>query len=222
MGLTLSQLEAVTLDWLDDPNGAYFSKARLDTWINNAQHECQKLLLLAEELYYVKPVQTTLVVNQNEYVLPSDFLELHRLELVTDGSPPNENTVPLSPMTMNQQDLVPNHTGTPQFYFLKRNRLVVFPWPDTPLTLRLYYSYEVADMVLPTDLPDIPDEYHEFLAVLASIDGMLKDQRDPSAMIMKRGYYEAMLKNSAEQRRKDASRAIVVTGEGQGFSFGYF
>lgn len=219
---TLTDLQNLTAYWLDDVNFGYFTTTQINMWLNNAQREVQKTLLQSRSNFYVTRVQTTLVVNQADYVLPNDFMTLHRLETILTGSPPNEDVLPLAPMTINQQDLVPNRTGTPQFYFLKKNRATVFPAPDTALTLRLYYSYTVADMVLGTDSPDIPTPYHEMLAVLATIDGLMKDGRDVNPMLAKRTYYENLLKQETQDRNEDAPRSIVSTGGDMSQMFGYF
>lgn len=220
--MVLTDLENLTAFWLDDLNFGYFSKTQVDLWLNNAQKECQKILLQSRSNFYLTPVQTTLVVNQNDYVLPNDFMTVHRLEVILSGTPPNEDTSPVAPLTLNQQDLVPNKTGTPQFYFLKKNRLRVLPAPDTALVLRMHYSYQVADMVLSTDTPDIPAAYHEFLPVLATIDGLMKDGRDINAMLQKRAYYENLLKQETQDRNEDAPRSIVQTGNDISQMFGYF
>lgn len=220
--MVLSDLRSLCLSWLDDLNAGYFTLPQVDVWLNNAQIEVQKLMLQAGQNFYMQPVQTSLVVNQSDYILPNDFRKLHRLEIVVSGTPPSEDVVPLAPITLNQQDLVPNQTGQPQYYFLVTNRLRLMPTPDTPLPLRLYYSPLVTNMVNATDCPNIPVEYHEFLAVLATIDGLLKDNRDQSGMLTKRAYYENMLKQDATDRLQDAPRSIVQTGESAGFSFGYF
>lgn len=218
--MTFLDLQNLTAYWLDDLSFGYFTPVQVQLWLNNAQKEVQKMLLQSRSNFYVTRVQTTMVVNQQDYVLPMDFMTVHRAEVVLNGTPPNEDTSPLAPMTINQQDLVPNRTGTPQFYFLKKNRMTLFPAPDVALTLRLYYSYAVSDMVLPTDSPDIPAPYHELIAVLAAIDGLMKDGRDANPMLSKRGYYEKLLKEETQDRNEDAPRGIVQTGNDQ--SFGYF
>lgn len=220
--MTFAELRELTLTWLDDVNAGYFSNSQVNRWLNNAQIEVQKLLLQAGENYYMKPVQTTLVVNQQDYVLPQDFMHLHRLTLVVSGSPPTQSEVPLSPITTNQQDLVPNQTGQPQYYYIKRNRLVLFPTPDTTLPMILTYSPLVGDMTLDTDLPNVPPQYHEFLAVLATNDGLIKDGRQIDSIVMKKKYYEEMLKADSIERRQDAPRSVVMTGEGAGYTFGYW
>ena len=220
--MTFQDLQNLTAYWLDDLNFGYFTPPQVQLWLNNAQKEVQKLLLQSRTNFYLTPVQTTLVVNQNDYVLPSDFMTIHRAENIMNGVPPFEDLAPLSPMTLNQQDLVPNSIGTPMFYFLKKNRIRIFPAPDTARTFRIHYSYEVSNMVNPTDIPDVPDAYHEMLAILATIDGFMKDGRNPSAMIAKRAYYEQMLKQETNERNEDAPRSIVQTGNDITQMFGYF
>lgn len=220
--MNLSDLRNLASFWLDDLNQTYFTPTQLNQFLNNALFETQKLLIQAGQNYYLKPVQTSLIVNQSDYVLPSDFLKLHRLELVVTGTPPNEDVVPIAPITVNQRDLVPNHTGQPQYYDIKRNRLEVFPTPDSVLTLRLYYSPRAVGLTLDSDVPDVPDQYHEMIAILAAYDGFLKDGRDPSQLIEKRNFYINMMKTDAQDRLQDAPRSVVVTGDGAGQYFGYW
>lgn len=221
--MTFLELQNQVAYWLDDLNFGYFTPVQVKSWLNNAQYEVQKLLLQAGENYYLKRVQTTLVIGQNDYVLPDGFLKLHRLEIVTSGLPPNENTTPMAPITVNQQDLVPGMQGTPQFYYLKKNRITLLPAPDSNLTLRLWYSPIVTQMVLDSDTPNCPEQYHEYIAVLATWDGLLKDGRETRPMKDKLAYYESMLKADAAERQQDTPRSIVSQGMGYNTdSYGYW
>lgn len=206
------ELRTQVLSWLDDVNAGYFTSSQVNRWLNNAQYETQKQLLQAGENYYLECVQTTLVVNQQDYVLPDDFMKLHRLELILSGSPPNQDVTPLAPITLNQQDLVAANTGQPQYYVIKRNRLMLFPTPDTAASIKLFYSPRVAELSADTDVPDVPQHYHEYIAVLATIDGLLKDGRPMEAMMVKKNDYLSMLKADSEERNQDAPRSIVMTG----------
>lgn len=220
--MTFDDLKNLTAYWLDDVNFGYFTTTQVGAWLNNAHKETQKKLLQSRQNFYLKASQTSLVVNQTDYVLPDDFMTLHRAELVISGTVPNEDRSPLAPITLNQQDLVPAHTGTPQFYYFKKNRIVLSPAPDTVLTFRIHYSPQVTDMTLSTDVPDVPPAYHEFLAVLATIDGLLKDGRDITRFIAKREYYEELMKQETTDRSEDTPRSVVLTGESVGYGmFGY-
>lgn len=221
--MNFGEIKQLVWNWLDDPFSGYFTDSDVSRWINNAQYETQKLLLQANENYYVKCVQTIMAINQQDYVLPNDFMKLHRLEVIISGTPPNEALTPLAPITLNQQDLVPGGAGQPQFYFIKKNRLVLWPAPDSELSLRLFYSPRVVEMADDLEIPDVPEHYHEFLAVLATIDGLLKDQRDPSPMLAKREYYQKMLDRDADERNQDAPRAVTETSNsGVAYGYGYW
>jgi hypothetical protein len=209
--MTFLELREYSLSLLDDLQGTYFTPVQMNRWLNNALKEVQKLLILAGQNYYIKCVTTPLVTYQRDYVLPQDFEHLHRLEIITGGTVPNETSFALQPITLNQQDMVPQQTGTPIYYYIKQNRLVLLPAPSVNYTIRLYYSYQAADMILDTDTPDVPEYFHEFIGILAVIDGMLKDGRDITPIVSKREYYEKMLKDSSQERQFDVPRGIVET-----------
>lgn len=210
--MTRSELKALVSYWLDDLQFGYFTETQVNVWLNNGLRELQKEVLQAAQMHYLRCVQTTLVVNQYDYVLPDDFLKLHRLEVVISGVQPNESLNPLAPITLNQKDLVNTTVGTSVAYYLKRNRLVLNPAPDTALTLRLYYSYLAPEMTLDTDVPDAPENLQEFIAILAAIDGFMKDGRDPSPfLVAKRDSFLALLKKEAQERLQDAPRGIIQT-----------
>lgn len=209
--MTFLQLQNLVVSWLDDKNFGYFTQTEVQMWLNNGQREVQKMLLQAGENWYVKCVETTLVVNQTDYVLPDDFLKLHRLEVVISGTAPNEEVQVLEQITLNQQDLFPNGASTPAGYYLKKERIILVPAPDTALIMRMQYSPLVADMTDSAEEPDVPVQYHEMLAVLATLDGLYKDTRDPGPMLQKKQYYETLMKQDAQNRRQDAPRSVVVT-----------
>lgn len=178
------------------------------TLLNNAQRECQKQLINAGENFYVKRVSTTTVANTEMYVLPTDFLKLHKLELLLSGTTPNENRALLIPMTLIEIEGVSQTTGTPVAYALKKNCMILRPIPDQALTMYMHYSPLVTDMSADADIPDVPTQYQEYLAILAAIDGFIKDDRDPSNIILKKQMYLDMMKQDTEDRTVDAPRMI--------------
>lgn len=211
--MNFSQLKTLTAGWLDDLSFGYFTESQVETWLNNALFTVQKRLLKAGQNYYMKPVETTTVVNQAEYVLPDDFWKLHRLEIVTSGTWPNEHVSQILPVTPNQVDGGRGRTGTPTAYYIKRNRLVLYPTPDTAKTLRLYYSYRVSSMVEDTDIPDAPEHYHELIPIEAVIDGFIKDDRQPALLLAKKAQYEKEMDQSAIERNEDEARSVLSTGD---------
>lgn len=220
--MNFAQLKNLCVYWLDDLNFGYFTETQVGIWINNAQREVQKRLIMKGQNYYLTCAQTSLVVNQNEYVLPSNFKKVNSLYIVLSGTPPNETYSVLDNITWNQRYLGNYQTGTPSVYDLKRNRIVMYPYPNAVLTLRLDYTYLVADMVNDTDVPDVPEAYQELIALLAAEDGFLKDGRSSEILEKKLKAYEADMDSDSNERKVDKPRDIVTTEFGlnsSGYNF---
>lgn len=210
--MTFAELQVLVSDWLDDVNNGYFTLPQVKQWLNNAQRETQKMIIQAFEGNYRIVKQTYTVINQREYQLPEDFKKLSRLELILSGTTfETENRQRLAKITENQQDMFPENVGRPQGYYFQGNKIILVPAPQQALVLRLTYLYSVVDMVLDADTPDIPEDYHEYLAVLATLDGLYKDGRDVAPMLEKKKYYEEQFKRDVEERNIDESRTIVQT-----------
>lgn len=217
--MTRLEIRTLVLSWLDDTQGSYFTSSQVNSWINNAQKEAQKLLLEAGENYYMKPVVTLTSTNQADYVLPVDFFKEHRLEVVVSGTGLNENRQKLVPITTNQQDLISVNAGVPTNYYIKKDRVTLSPVPQNQMTLRLYYSPIVSDLTDDTQSPDVPYQFHEFVAILAALDGFIKDDRSPENLIAKKNEYLKMMKEISEDRTQDQSRQVVATSE---YDAGFF
>lgn len=209
--MTRAQIRTLAWTWLDDVNGGYFTEAQMNVWINNAQREVQKRLIQAGENWYVTRATTPTITNQYDYALPSDFLKVHRFEIILSGTSPNEETSLIEPITINQVDLFPQGAGTPAGYYIKQDRFTLVPPPDSVKTLRLWYSYLVADLTVDGEEPDVPSQYQEYIAVLVTLDGLFRDGRDPGPFLEKKRYFEELMKEDSENRNVDQPRGIVVT-----------
>lgn len=209
--MNLGQLRTLCLSWLDDPSGTYFTPAQVNVWINNAQRECQKQLIQAGQQWYTTRASTVLILNADTYACPTDFLKVNKMEVLLSGVTPNQNRQLISPVTLVQLDMISMTSGTPTAYAMRKSSFVLRPIPDTPLTIYMDYTYRVSDMTLDSSMPDVPPQYHEYLSVLATLDGLFKDQRDPSAMMTKKEYFLDLMKQDAAERRIDSAREVVIT-----------
>lgn len=210
--MNLGQLKTLVSEYVDDPNQTYFTPSQLTRFLNLGLREVQKLMIGSSQEYNLKCLQTSLVVSQREYTLPEDFNKLNRLEVVISGTYPSESVIQLVPITPNQRDLMPSNLGTPQAYHYKKNKLVVYPAPDQVKTMRLLYTYTVPEMTIDADVPDVPEQYHELIAILAGIYCFIKDDRDATLLINQREEYIARMKSDAAQRSVDQSRHVLETG----------
>lgn len=205
-------LQNLVLTWLDDINATYFTPNIVQVWLNNAQREVQKQLLQAGQQWYTVCAYTQTVANQEIYAVPSDFLKVQKFEVITSGfGTTSEIKQVLDPVTLQEAEIYDIGPAVPQCYYLLKNCFGVRAVPDNTYYLRLSYSYLVSDMAADNSPPDVPTQYQEYIAVLATIDGFLRDQRDPSAFLEKKREYMELMKQDAQDRREDAPRSIVIT-----------
>lgn len=217
--MNFTQMKDYVSIQLDDLNKGYFTDSILGIYVNNAQYEAAKMVVLAGEGYVSKPVCTTLIQNQRDYVLPEDFFKLELLYIIQSGTAPNESTTELLELPPSQSLQITYGAGTPGAYFFKGNRLSIYPAPDAGSAgkeLVLLYSPKPLPLVNGTDVSMVPIEYHEYICILAIIDGMLRDGRDPTSYIMKRDFYENKLRNAIERRSIARSRFVITSNDNYG------
>jgi hypothetical protein len=210
--MTRLDLQNLFLQWVNDPNGTFFSPVNfVQPALNRALKELQKQLVMSGDLYYVKspPTQTTTVQNQADYVLPSDMLKINRFTVDLDTSSPIPNYQELQPMTLNQSSQYGNLTGTPESYYITKDKVSLFPCPDTSgKILRMWYSYQVADMTSDSSVPDCPEIYQEYIAIIAVLDAQIKDETIETNIKEKQMRYENLMKQMAMDRQYQRARMI--------------
>lgn len=219
--ITLLQLRTWCLDILDDPSGTYFTPSNVNMKLNLAQKELQKRLISANKEYYTNCVKTNTIAAQQVYSLPTDFLQVIRLEWYEVGTSATTLSSKIQAMTPNQRDLVGIVTGDPMCYSFAKNNILLWPIPSRIVEMHLEYSYILTDMTSDSDEPDAPDEFHEYIAVLATRDCLIKDGRPLAPIESKMAHYEELLKQIAVQRQADGARMVVATGWDSGAGYGW-
>lgn len=219
--MDLSDLRALTLQTLDDPAGTYFTQPVLDLRLNLAAKETQKRLLSANKEYYLKCLKTDTVIGQQAYSLPDDFIRMLRLEWYLPGQVSSTQSTMIYPITPNQRDLVGSvQSQYPQLYSFAKNNIILWPIPQTVVEMHIEYSYLIADMVNASDVPDVPDQFQEYISILVARDGLIQDGRPLGPLQTKLDAYEVLFKQIADQRNMDVPRMVVQT-QATGFEGGF-
>lgn len=217
--MTLSELKTLVSIWVDDRAFGYFTESEITTYLNNAQREVQKLLIQAGEAWYMKCASTSLITGTGCYKLPSEFLKMHKLDLIISGTnPQNEVKQTLIHLTPNEAQRLNYGNAVPRGYYLKKDAIEIRPYPDLGYEIDMLYSYIVPDMVLATDVPDVPPQYQELLGIMAAIDCFLRDQRDPSAFMAKKDGYIQLMKQDSQDRLQDQPRSVVLVDGGDNWA----
>jgi hypothetical protein len=219
--MNFGQMQSWVSYVLDDLDFGYFTETQVKRWLNDAQYEAQKILIQTDENWFLKCLQTTLVIGQSDYALPDDFLKLNRLQIIQYPNTTNEVRTQIFPIVLSQQQAFTSNNAFPISYYIKKNRIVLVPPSDTAYTLRLDYTYLLGELSADSDESQIPIQYHEYVCLLGAITGFLKDDRNPSSLLAKKAWYEAMFKQDAEDRKVDSPREVVVTRQ-DGFWGGYY
>lgn len=222
--MTRGEIRGLVLSWLDDLDAGYFTPEQVNVWINNAQYEVQKQLLDCGELWYLTCVTANTVQSQDSYSLPANFLKANRLELLIAGTlqtaVSGQTWSSIEPNTLNEGSDLNFGLAQPQTVTIGKDCLILRPIPDQGYVMRLWYSYCVDPMNDDLNVPDVPIQYHEAIAVRAAWDGYMKDQRNPTIMDEKRKYYDDMMKKDQIQRNRARPRRVVRTmGDNYGVNF---
>jgi hypothetical protein len=203
---------------MNDPNGTFFNPTNfVQPALDRALLELQKQLVMSGDLYYVRsPPSTALTVfQQQDYVLPDDCLKLHRVTINTDQASPQPSYQTLRPISLNKIDQFGNDTGTPVAWMITKNKISLFPIPSQAgQTINLWYSYQVGEMTSDSSVPDAPEIYHEYIAVLACIDAKIKDETIENNIKEKQLRYQELMKQMATDRNYQTSRQIICYDEG--------
>lgn len=209
--MTTGEIKTYISYLVDDLQMTYFTSAQLLRFINQSLREAQKLLCLAGQNYYVKEAYRQTVANQKDYILPCNTLYIHRIEL-RQGSGTNIDRQTLSSITLNQQD---NYStfAQPVGFFLERNYLILCPIPqDATKQIYMWYTPLVDEVSSDSDIPNLPLEYHEYLAQKAASLCFVKDDRSMDNMLPVLKETEERLKAAAIERVQSHGSKVVTQG----------
>lgn len=208
--MTVLEIKNYVASLVDDLQMTYFTPTELLRYINQEMRETQKKLIAAGNNWYIKIDESqSTVVNQIAYTVPTDFLKFNRIELCTNINTTSETRYNISSITLNQKDMMFAQSDVTCFYLLKKT-LYLVPQATTIRTIRMYYTYLIPEVANDSDVPDVPPEYHEYIAMLVAAQCFLKDGRDASFILKKTMMVEEALKADAIERNQDHASTVVI------------
>lgn len=218
--MTLGDMKSYIGQIVDDIFQGYFTSTTLEIFLNQSAKECQKKLINAGNNWYLAiDTSQTLINGTGTYSLPTDTLEVNRIEIVQNPGL-QESWYTLQNITLNQQSMVKANnsiSGQPTAFYLQKNSIVMWPTPDASVagrTIRLWHSPLISYVSSDAASLDIPNEFAEYTCLLATVKCFLKDGRDPSLILNQMKETEGRLERSAVERsRTEASRVVVVDND---------
>ena len=123
--------------------------------------------------YTTLPIATTsTVANQQDYSLPSNALDIERVEILIGGDYEvlkqlDKTEIPETAMTEFMES-----AGNPIYYDVIGNSLMLYPKPSTANTLKLYLARDIYAFVSTdtTKEPGVTTMFHPYCAYGAALD----------------------------------------------------
>lgn len=112
---------------------------------------------------------------------------------------------------------------TPQLWTQHAGNLLLYPTPDGAYTLLIDYIFQPPDLVAATDVPVIPEGYHDVL-VWGAILEVAYRERDLLSQELGQGYYEEKYKQLEQEyllRQRQTSSEVIRSGYWSTFAPGW-
>lgn len=158
--MTLSVQEILTRvqRQFGDEASSQITQADVIRWINDAMRE----IVHKNKLLQVKAVTDSLV-NVPAYALPADISKLYSVKYKGISLQPlsvAEADALIGALDVSVADGYP--TGTPTHYWIWAQQINLYPAPDSSVegAVTAYYSRTPTAVADLTDIPELPDEYH--------------------------------------------------------------
>ena len=221
--MILSALRARTRFFIDEPTQKNWLDSDLNIAINIAQADVAKEISHIYEDYFIKTADLNAsgtppgtIPGQELYSLPADFIKFKRVERSDLGEA-------LSPIDINEKPLYGTASaplvsmagvGNGICYYIIGNSVGFTPTPADYIPIRLYYNYRLVDLVNDSDTSEIPQDYHDMLALRAAIDAFIKDESDTSALERRYNGLFSQLQRTLRNRQTQEPRRVRRTDNG--------
>lgn len=172
----------------------------VNQWLNEAQGRIARRMGIANT-----EASTTLSITPgvSSYALPADLIILTAVE---------DDRGELEPIA--RDDLpVRVANAKPTQYALYGSTLLLYPTPVSAATFTLRYRKTIADMVVDTDVPGVPEDFHHILVSYA----LYKAYRKEDDMQMAAFYWQEFERDLRDMRAsvqyRDSSRRRLIGGK---------
>lgn len=238
MAKTLAYLRNQTRTYLDESTQADFTDAEVDREINNGYHKVVTAVFETYEDFYLATFRMDSVAGQQEYDstdgLPDTLFKIRRIEI--NYNPSTTKRVVAKPVQLDEiptdiSNTNPNITAfhAPVWYLMGigsgNERIGFIPVPTENITdaIKVWYVYQVEDLVLSADLVVIPypDRYAQSISRYAAGVLMSKGQQEERVGLVYIESFEKdmrQMQQQLEDRRAQWVKTVVDTA-GQDVDF---
>lgn len=211
---TLAQLRTAVRQRADMVNSTFITDAELNSYINNSIAELYDLILQKYgNDYFVSSSNISLVVDQEAYNLPADFLKVLGVDLQIASN----DWITLKPFMFAERNRYTStslrgYYGASFYrYRLRGNQIIFNPVPNVTNTVRVWYVPRPTTLTLDADTFDGYNGWEEFAIVDAAIKCLQKEESDVSVLLAQKKALETRIEEAAGNRDAGFSPRIVDT-----------
>lgn len=229
--MQLSEIRDSSRSKADEKETGFIDNTELDRFINQGVNYVRGKIAQRFEDYFVVPGTLlngglfSTVVSQMSYALPATMMKAVRIEQRPAGSTSDNDWRRMDRQNINSDRFdtyYPIREGfVPAFgYNIAGNQIHIKPVPASVYSVRLWFVPRATALVLTTDVPDVPEEYHEMVSEYAAMqilrksgEGIYKESMD---------VFNLELQNMLEtvEIRDQQSEQMVITDDSDTFLYG--
>jgi len=180
--VTLLQLRDSAKDRADLTNSTRIDDTQWNEYINKSKDALYDLLLSAYGSdYYANPTPTivSIINGTDTYSLPSDFYKLNLLEYKID----NNTFKSIKPFSLATKNNTSNNYYygrlSPDFrYKIHGSKLILYPLPNSNLTLNLWYTPLATNLVIDSDSLNGFNGWEEYITIDCAIKAARNEETD--------------------------------------------
>ncbi len=172
---------------LNEPSPGFWSDSQLNQYLSMGANRVNTIIVAMRQEWFTIPVtfNTQVFVSgsvSNSYSVPSDLIEIRRVELLQDPSNTETTIVKLDelkfPRTEAGGDWLFTAPGQPVRYIYTGQAIRLLPPPDSVYTIRLYYTQRPLDITADSAVPTTPIDFHDMIIFYAGMLARRQNEDD--------------------------------------------
>jgi hypothetical protein len=208
--MTLADLRTAVRRRADQENSRFISDAELNTYINASYAELYDLLVSRFADYFMKdpPTEFTLTGSTSSQALPADYYKTRGVDISLGG-----DWVPLSSWMFAERNHGKRYDRCAIRYRIVGGKLMFTPEGSAAGTYRHWYIPRYTPLALDADEMDDVMDLEEYVVVDAAIKCLIKEESDPSVLILaKNSLIQRVNAMAADRDAGEPQRVTDVSG----------
>lgn len=190
----------------------------LGVWVNDAYMQMVDEIKTVNPDFFTKSATTSLVADQQEYAVPSDFEQALMVTVKYDGTNwvrvypiPRINEIPNLSDTANSQGYDTSSPG----YYIVGSEIGFLPIPTDTVSggFKLWYTYTPDELDSDSDVPALPGKFHHIIKYGAYAAYLDQDDEHVAAERMRQRFEARVFQmiESMSTNQLDEPKSVTVT-----------